>query len=134
MNTSSACPITLSQIHQAGLGPWIEPCRVILEHVSGLERVIESPDELPSAAVLSALRTAMAAPLPRQAAILRHQLCRLSLFEYRAAAAREMWHPLAEPLEQFLERHGKAVHFWREWVPWPRPEEVSVWLDQWVRY
>lgn len=99
----------------------------------------------------------MAAPLPRQAAILRHQLCRLPLFEYRAAATREMWHPLAEPLEHFLRRHDNAVQLmqaipglppsgglgasnpapggivWREWAPWPQPEEVSEWLDRWVR-
>jgi len=133
MSTPSASRIILAHIHEAGLGPWIEPCRVLLEHLRGLERVIEDPDELPSAVVLGALRAAIAAPGPRQATILRHQLCRLPLFEYRAAAAGEMWHPLVVPLEDFLKRHGNAVHFWRDWAPWPRPEEVSKWLEQWVR-
>lgn len=96
MNTSSAYPITIAQIHQVSLDPWIKHCRVILEQFGGLERVIESPEELPS------------------------------------ATASEMWHPLTEPLENFNNRHDKAVHFWRERVPWPSPVDFRGWLDQWV--
>ena len=93
---------------------------------------MERPDELPSVAVLSALHTAMKAPLQREAAILRRQLCCLPLFEHRAAS-HEIWHPLAEPLEESIELHVKAVHFWRKWGYCPCPEDVLEWQDIWVR-
>jgi hypothetical protein len=115
-----------------GLGPRIRSNRFILEHLCSFQQVIGSPVELPSAAELFAWRTGLAAPQTQQAAILRHYLCRLSRFAYRAAAGCELWYPLAEPLEGFLERQDNAVQSLRKWTFWHRRDEVSESLDQWV--
>lgn len=132
MGTPFVSDIALADIHEAGIIRWIEPCRMLLEHYSGLERVINELTDLPSPVVLDALRTALAAPPMRRAAILRHRLCHLPLFKYHAAAAGEMWDPLTVALEHFAGRHNNAVHVWRDQAPWPSPIDVSRWLDRWV--
>jgi hypothetical protein len=133
MNTNNLHDLTHRRMDSAGLGRWIEPCRILLEHFSGIERVIECPEELPSRVVLAAMRAAIQQPSPMRYAYLRRCLSRLPLFEYRAAAAAEIWHPLEEPLERFHLRHHGKVHFWRAWEGHPSPDEVTAWLSRWIR-
>lgn len=129
MNTNNLHDLTHRRMASAGLSKWIEPCRLLLEHFSGLERIIEHHEELPSRVILAAMRTAIQQPSHIRQACLRKHLSQLPLFEYRAAASSEIWHPLVEPLEQFQLRHNGKVHFWRAWQGHPKPEEVAEWLS-----
>ena len=59
MNTNNLHDLTHRRMDSAGLGRWIEPCRILLEHFSGIEHIIECQEELPSRVVLAAMRAAI---------------------------------------------------------------------------
>lgn len=132
MNTDNLHDLTHRRMDSAGLSGWLEPCRILLEHFSGIEHIIECPEEFPSQAILAAMQSAIQQPNHMRRACLRRHLARLHLFEYRAAGGAEIWHPLAEPLERFHLRHHGKVHFWRAWDGHPSPDEVTAWLSRWA--
>ena len=117
----------------SGLGGWIEPCRILLEHFPGIEHIIESPDQPPSQTALAAMRTAIEQAERLGQTCICGQLSYLPLLEYRVAARFEIRHPFRESLVRFHLRYCGKVHFRRAWQGYPSPDRVTAWLSRWLR-
>lgn len=122
-----------TRLRERGLESWRGVCFDLIEHLVGLEIIMEDPDEHPVPSIRTAIFTATAMPTRvGNAELLVQYLSRLPLFEYRVAAqvSDKRWQPLEETFTSFSDRHWHRLRFWRDWVADPSPSEVARWLRE----
>jgi hypothetical protein len=111
-----------------GYAPWARVCMSLLALTEGLDRYTEVEEDNPHSDLAARVNKALSTN--EETKLL--DIAGLSAFDYRVMCKKstEVWNPLKESLQHFLDRHDGEVMVWKEFSPHPTREEIEAWLKQ----